>query len=123
MVRRLTNLKPIDIRVLAATNANLLAKIEAGTFRQDLYFRLVCCNITLPPLRTRKEDIALLADHFLVKLADDREEAKKALSQRALTALESYDYPGNVRELKNILERALIYCDFDPIQPQHLHFL
>ena len=116
-------LKPINIRVLAATNANLLAKIEAGTFRQDLYFRLVCCNITLPPLRTRKEDIALLAEHFLDKLAADREEAKKGLSQRALTALESYDYPGNVRELKNILERALIYCDFDPIQPQHLRFL
>jgi len=115
--------KPINIRVLAATNANLLAKIKAGTFRQDLYFRIVCCNITLPPLRTRKEDIALLADHFLMELAADREKAKKALSQRALTALESYDYPGNVRELKNILERAVIYCDYDSIQPQHLRFI
>ena len=114
--------KPINIRVIAATNANLRAKIEAGTFRLDLYFRLVCCHITLPPLCTRKEDIALLADHFLVKLAADRGETKKALSQHALTALESYDYPGNVRELKNILERALIYCDFDTIQPQHLLF-
>jgi DNA-binding NtrC family response regulator len=116
-------LKPINIRVLAATNANLLAKIKAGTFRKDLYFRLVCCNITLPPLRTRKEDIALLADHFLMELAAEKGETKKELSQRALTALESYDYPGNVRELKNILERAVIYCDHDSVQLQHLRFI
>jgi DNA-binding NtrC family response regulator len=115
--------KLINIRVLAATNANLLAKIKAGTFRQDLYFRLVCCHITLPPLRTRKEDIALLADHFLMELAAEKGETKKALSQRALSALESYDYPGNVRELKNILERAVLYCDYDTIQPQHLRFI
>jgi len=112
---------PINIRIIAATNANLLANIEAGTFRRDLYFRLACCHITAPSLRTCQEDIALLAEHFLVTLAMGG--VKKALSQDALTALENYDYPGNVRELKNILERALIYSDGETIEPQHLDFL
>ncbi len=115
--------KPINIRVIAATNANLLANIEAGTFRRDLYFRIACCHITAPPLRTRPEDIALLAEHFLVKLAYDMGGVKKVLSQEALSALVSSDYPGNVRELKNILERSVIYCDGETIELQDIDFL
>jgi DNA-binding NtrC family response regulator len=115
--------KPINIRVIAATNANLLANIEAGQFRRDLYFRLAGFQMTAPPLRTHQEDIALLADHFLAKLACDMGNTKKRLTEEALQALESYDYPGNVRELKNILERALICSDGETIESKHLSFL
>ena len=116
-----THPKPINIRVIAATNANLLEMIKAGTFRRDLYFRLAGCLITIPPLRTRKEDIALLAEHFLNRLAADM--GPKEFSQHAFQALENYDFPGNVRELKNIIERALFYCDGQTIQPKHLHLI
>lgn len=118
-----TDAKPVDIRVIAATNANLLAMVQTGRFRRDLYFRLACYHITVPPLRTHKEDLALLASHFLEKLVSEMGGAKKKLSELALAALENYEFPGNVRELKNILERALIYCDDKTIEPQHLHFL
>ena len=109
--------KSVNIRVIAATNANLLEMIEAGKFRQDLYFRIAGCWLQVPSLRNRKEDIDLLIKHFLNQLAS------KTLSQSALTALENYDFPGNVRELKNIIERARLYCDGKTIQPEHLHLL
>ncbi|RKZ83115.1 MAG: hypothetical protein DRR19_19565 [Candidatus Parabeggiatoa sp. nov. 1] len=101
-----THPKPINIRIIAATNADLLFWIPAGTFRRYLYFRLACFLITTPPRRNRKEDIALLAEHFLNQLPADM--GQKELSQRAFTALENDDFPGNVRELKNIIERALL---------------
>jgi DNA-binding NtrC family response regulator len=118
-----THPKPINIRVIAATNAHLLEMIKAGTFRWDLYFRLVGCLLTIPPLRTRKEDIALLARHFLNQLAADMETATKEFSPHAFQALENYDFPGNVRELKNIIERAWFYCDEQTIQPEHLNLI
>jgi len=117
-----THLKPINIRVIAATNANLLKMIQAGTFRCDLYFRLAGCTIRIPPLQDHLEDIALLVKHFLNPLTGSLGQ-KKALSQPALKALESYHFPGNVRELKNIIEQAFFYCDGNIIQPEHLHFL
>jgi DNA-binding NtrC family response regulator len=113
--------KPINIRVIAATNTNLLEMIQAGTFRQDLYFRLAGCPITIPPLRTRQEDIALLAEHFLKQFAADQE--PNELSPSALQRLENYDFPGNVRELKNLIERALLYCDGKTIQAEHFHLI
>lgn len=114
--------KSINIRIIAATNANLLEKIQAGTFRKDLYFRLAGYCITIPPLREHKEDIILLVDHFLIMLAREMEYMKTVLSQSTLAILKNYDFPGNVRELKNILERALICSEGKTIQPQHLNF-
>jgi len=113
-----TKLKSVNIRIITATNANLLSMIEAGTFRYDLYSRLTDDIITTPPLRTHKEDIALLIEHFLDQLAS--EPAHKKLSQAALTVLENYDFPGNVRELKNMIRRAWCHCKGQTIQPEHL---
>ncbi|MCP4697835.1 MAG: sigma-54-dependent Fis family transcriptional regulator [Gammaproteobacteria bacterium] len=115
--------KQVNVRIVAATNANLMTKIKAGTFRKDLYFRLACYNILHPPLRDHKEDVALLADHFLATLTDSMRTAKASISKSALNALENYHFPGNARELKNILERALICCNGGVIQPRHLHFM
>ena len=115
--------KPVDVRVLAATNADLQAEIAAGKFRQDLYFRLGRFVCDVPPLRERREDIALLADHFLKVLAAEMGLPKPGLSTEALAALESYDYAGNIRELKNLIERALIECGGGEIRTEHLYFL
>lgn len=115
--------KSIDVRVIAATNADLLAKIQAGTFRPDLYFRLAGYTITVPPLRERQSDIAPLAEHFLGGFATEMGYSKTKLSQSVLTALESYHFPGNVRELKNIIEQALISSHGGPIEPHHLRLL
>ena len=107
----------INIRIITATNACLLSMIAAGTFRYDLYSRLVDDIIITPPLRTHKEDIALLVEHFLEQLVSGR---THKLSQAALNVLESYDFPGNVRELKSIIKRACCHCKGQTIQPEHL---
>ncbi|HDN26040.1 MAG TPA: sigma-54-dependent Fis family transcriptional regulator [Thioploca sp.] len=112
--------KPINIRIIAATNANLLEMIDAGTFRYDLYSRLADDIITTPKLRAHKEDMALLVEHFLNQLATHTGRTKKDLSQPAFTALENYDFPGNVRELKSIIRRAWFHCKGKTIQPEHL---
>lgn len=112
--------KPINIRVIAATNVNLLEMINAGTFRFDLYSRLADDIITTPPLRTHKEDLVLLVEHFLNQLTIHSGQTKKELSQPAFTALENYDFPGNVRELKSIIKRAWYHCQGKTIQPKHL---
>ena len=112
--------KPINIRIISATNANLLSMIDAGTFRQDLYFRLCDDIITSPPLRTHKEDIALLVEYFLNQLAIRTGQTKNELSQAAFTTLENHDFPGNVRELKSIIKRAWFHCHGKMIQPDHL---
>ena len=96
------------MRVVAATNADLAAQIAAGTFRQDLYFRLARYAVETPPLREHPEDIPLLAAHFLALFAAEMGIAPPAWTPQALAALEGYFFPGNVRELKNIIERALI---------------
>jgi len=112
--------KPINIRVIAATNANLPAMINAGTFRFDLYSRLADDIITTPPLRNHKEDLVLLVEHFLNQLATHSGQTKKKVSQPAFTVLENYDFPGNVRELKSIIKRAWYHCKDNTIQPKHL---
>jgi transcriptional regulator with PAS, ATPase and Fis domain len=101
-----TELVPIDARVVAATNRDLQAGVRAGTFRQDLFYRLNVVQIRLPPLRERKIDIPLLVDHFLRKFSSS-EFAVKAISDYALQRLLAYDWPGNVRELENAIERAV----------------
>ncbi len=96
---------PINVRILAATNRNLEAGVAEGTFRRDLYFRLNVLTLRIPPLRERKEDIALLAEHFLEKLSRTTG-GKRSVSDEAMKAMIAYDWPGNVRELENCLERA-----------------
>ena len=114
--------KAVDVRVLAATNAQLQERIEAGTFRQDLYFRLARFTVLAPPLRERREDIPLLARHFLQLFAGEMGREAPELDAEVLELLQDYAFPGNVRELKNVIERALIESGGGPIQPYHLHF-
>src|SRR5438034_182631 len=104
-----TERRPIDVRVIAATNRDPEAAIRAGTFRQDLYFRLNVMQIKLPPLRERKDDIPLLAATFLENFSDSGAGCAPAysLSEEAMWRLMSYDWPGNVRELENAIKRAL----------------
>jgi len=99
---------PVDARVIAATNRELEEEIRRGHFRPDLYYRLNVFSLQLPPLRDRVEDIPLLADGFLRRIAGDRSEEPKALSEDALDRVMVYDWPGNVRELENALEHAVI---------------
>jgi DNA-binding NtrC family response regulator len=95
------------VRIIAATNRDLDQEIRRGTFRSDLYYRLNVIALHLPPLRDRQDDIALLAEHFLRRLAEDTGQDIQ-LSEDAVDALQRYDWPGNVRELENALERAAI---------------
>jgi len=100
---------PVDVRVITATNVNLEKRIAAGTFREDLYYRLNRMPIFIPPLRQRKEDIASLVDHLLGKINRDYGRNIEGITPEALQLLTQYDWPGNVRELENILGRAVIY--------------
>uniref|UniRef100_A0A7V4LDM0 GAF domain-containing protein n=1 Tax=Desulfobacca acetoxidans TaxID=60893 RepID=A0A7V4LDM0_9BACT len=109
-----------DVRLLAATHRDLEKLVAEGTFREDLYYRLNVFPIYLPPLRERKADIPLLAEHFLAKHAPEQGKAARRLSQAALDLLMQYPWPGNVRELENVMERALLVCDGDTILSAHL---
>jgi len=102
--------RQIDVRVIAATNADLRAALEQGAFREDLYYRLNVVPINVPPLRERKEDIPALAEHFLRKYAAEFSRPVKAISEGALRVLLGYHWPGNVRELENVIERSLLLC-------------
>jgi len=101
-----TERRPIDVRIMAATNRDLDAAIRAGAFRQDLYFRLNVVQIKLPPLRERKGDIPLLVASFLEKFSNGRG-APREISEDAMRRLMAYDWPGNVRELENAIERSV----------------
>ena len=111
---------PIDLRVLTATNQNLEDAVKAGTFRQDLFYRITTFPIVVPPLRDRREDIPLLANHFLKKYAEHTDKSISAISASALRLLMQYDFPGNVRELENIIERAVLLETTDLLQPNNL---
>ena len=104
-----------DVRVVAATNKNLAALVEEGAFRDDLYYRLNVVEIALPPLRERREDIPLLVAHFAEKLAQDNNVAAKSLSTEARTYLTGYEWPGNIRQLQNVVERCLVLVPGDVI--------
>lgn len=114
----------IDIRVIAATNKDLETKIRDNTFREDLYYRLNVVSILIPPLRERKEDIPPLSQHFLKKYAEINEKGVNTISREAFDAMMKYDFPGNVRELENLMERAVILCRGSQITlddlPQHI---
>jgi DNA-binding NtrC family response regulator len=104
---------PIDTRVIAATNRELDEEIRAGRFRSDLFYRLNVIAIHLPPLRQRADDIPVLADHFLGRIANARKEPVKRLDAEAIAAMQVYGWPGNVRELENAMERAIILTNGD----------
>jgi two-component system response regulator AtoC len=103
--------KHIDVRVLAATNVDLRAALEQGTFREDLYYRLNVLPINIPPLRERKEDIPYLAGHFVKKLGKDLGSPVESISEAAIQRLLEYYWPGNVRELENVLERSMVLAN------------
>ena len=121
-VQRIGGTRPlrIDVRLIASTNRDLEAALAAGEFRQDLYYRLKVIEITLPPLRERKEDIAPLCEHFLTELSRDMGRQPPAVDPAALRILEAYPWPGNVRELRNVLERALVLGVGEALLPRHL---
>jgi two-component system response regulator HupR/HoxA len=122
-VRRLgaAGTRKVNVRVVAATNADLEAEIREGRFRQDLYYRLNVFPIRLPPLRERAEDIPALADHFLRIYRDRARRAVPGITPEALACLRVYPFPGNVRELENEIERAVaLVDDGQPIGPEHL---
>ncbi|MFA4984945.1 MAG: sigma 54-interacting transcriptional regulator [Candidatus Brocadiia bacterium] len=108
-------IRRVNVRVISATNKNLKDLVDAGTFRADLFFRLNVTNIPVPPLRERRDDIPVLANHFLSSLSARMGRKRMRWSQSALSALEAYDWPGNVRELRNLVERALILSESEEI--------
>ena len=111
---------PVDIQVLTATNQNLEAAVEAGTFRKDLFYRIAAFPIEVPPLKDRREDIPLLANYFLKKFAEGTMKSVEAISADALRLLMQYDFPGNVRELENMIKRAVLLETTELLQPSSL---
>ncbi|MES2917315.1 MAG: sigma-54 dependent transcriptional regulator [Pseudomonadota bacterium] len=111
---------PVNVRIVSATHRDLAAEVAAGRFRQDLFYRINVIQLKVPPLRERGDDILHLAQAFLKRLSNDWGVAEPALGEAARAALCRYAFPGNVRELQNILERALTLCDHGSIHPEHL---
>jgi transcriptional regulator with PAS, ATPase and Fis domain len=101
----------VDVRVIAATNRHLEEMIEKGEFRGDLYYRLNVITLQLPPLRNRKEDISLLVEHFIIKINRKLEKDIQGINKEAIADLQDYNWPGNIRELENIIERAINMCE------------
>jgi Nif-specific regulatory protein len=111
----------VDVRIVAATNRDLAAEVKAGRFRQDLFYRLNVVSLTMPPLRERRDDIAVLANHFIRKYSRRISTRRvKGLSSRARTLLERHGWPGNIRELENVIERAMVLGSTELIQPEDL---
>ncbi|MAQ15309.1 MAG: transcriptional regulator [Sandaracinus sp.] len=110
----------VDVRVVAATNRDLRAMVEEGTFREDLYYRLNVVQVDLPPLRARKTDVPVLAQAFLRRTAKENGIEVGGFTDEALRALMAYAWPGNVRELQNAVERAVVLCEDDVVGPEHL---
>jgi two-component system response regulator PilR (NtrC family) len=112
---------PVDIRLLSATHRNLNDMVRDGSFRQDLYYRINVIDLHVPPLRERSDDISVLVDHILAKLTGANKQDRPSLTSSALAALRHYRFPGNVRELENILERALALYDGNRIEVDDLN--
>ena len=109
-----------DVRIVAASNKRLADLVKAGSFRQDLFYRINVVTLTLPPLRERREDIPLLAEHFIARFNRLRGREVSGVSPEALHVLLNHDYPGNVRELEHVIEHAFVLCPAGAIQPEHL---
>ena len=110
----------VDVRIVAATNADLRAEVAAGRFREDLFYRLNVIHIDLPPLRDRSDDVPLLAHHFLKKYAEKNSKDISGITKAAIDRLLTWDWPGNVRELENAIERAVVLCRQDAIDIDEL---
>jgi len=111
---------PVDVRVIAITNRDLKRTVKAGNFREDLFYRINVIPLTIPPLRERKGDIPILVQHFLEKYCSLNQRPAKKMSKEALSVLMSLEWKGNVRELENTVERAVLLCSENTILPQHL---
>ncbi|ORT41472.1 sigma 54-interacting transcriptional regulator, partial [Escherichia coli] len=110
----------VDVRLIAATHRDLAAEVNAGRFRQDLYYRLNVVAIEVPSLRQRREDIPLLAGHFLQRFAERNRKAVKGFTPQAMDLLIHYDWPGNIRELENAVERAVVLLTGEYISEREL---
>jgi DNA-binding NtrC family response regulator len=109
-----------DVRIIAATNKDLKAEIEKGNFREDLFFRLNVVNISVPPLRERKDDIPVLAAAFLREVAAENGKNIEGIHEKAYSRLYAYDWPGNIRELRNCIESAIVMCNKNIITMEDL---
>lgn len=114
--------KKVDVRIIAATNKNLEEMMKNQDFREDLYYRLNVISIHLPPLRNRKEDLNALVEHFIEKISNKMNEKITGIDFNTLVYIQNYDWPGNIRELENIIERAINMCDNETITPKDLPF-
>ncbi|MEO1236079.1 MAG: sigma-54 dependent transcriptional regulator, partial [Planctomycetota bacterium] len=110
----------VDVRLVSATNHDLAERVKEGQFREDLYFRLKGVELRLPPLRERREDIPLLTRHFVSKYARDMERDVPAVAEDTQMTLMQYDWPGNVRQLMNVLQNMVVIADGDTLEPRHL---
>jgi DNA-binding NtrC family response regulator len=115
-----TSAVEVDVRLICATNRNLADEVRAGRFREDLFFRLNVFPVTVPPLRARRDDINALTDFFLQRFARDMKKPRLTISDEARARLREYDWPGNIRELENCIERAAILCDDSCVQIRDL---
>jgi DNA-binding NtrC family response regulator len=123
MIRRIGGLKgkPVDCRIIAATNADLGEAIKAGRFREDLFFRLRVVTLTIPPLRERKADIPLLVDHFIRQYCSQHGVERVRVLEETMDWICDYSWPGNVRELKNALEGGIVMCRDHELRPEDFH--
>jgi transcriptional regulator with GAF, ATPase, and Fis domain len=110
----------VSLRIISATNRDLAQAVREGRFREDLYYRLKVVPLKAPPLRERREDIEILAKHFLSQYNTAFSKSFQGFSEKALRVMQAYDWPGNVRELKNVMERAVLLFDGDLVEPEHL---
>jgi transcriptional regulator with PAS, ATPase and Fis domain len=115
-----TQAQQVDVRVISATNVSLEKAVASGAFRKDLYYRLCVMPVTIPPLRERRGDIELLAKHFLKEFSETSHFTNVQLSQQTLALFKTHDWPGNCRELQNVIQYALVKCRGDTIEPEHL---
>jgi DNA-binding NtrC family response regulator len=111
---------PVDFRLLAATNVNLRTKMEEGTFRKDLFYRLSVVEMNLPPLRARRNDIPLLVKHFLARFAEKNRRPAQEISPEVMMLLKAYSWPGNVRELENVIEQSVLLCTREVVSVRDL---
>lgn len=110
----------VDVRIVAASNVELLTLVREGRFREDLYHRLNVIHLTLPPLRDRREDVPMLLAHFLVRYCEENAKPMRQFTPAALKLMMDYDWPGNVRELENVLERLIVTIQGSVIDAEHL---